>query len=363
VLDFTSALYLGLRHPSSTVRPWTRLTTGRPAALITPPGEGRVACALAQLQGHEGAVLAPSTLHLMWDLFGALAEERVALFADAEVYPIARWGVERAAARGAPARDFAHFDADDLRRTLAGAITRSSRRPVIVTDGFCPGCGRVAPLDAYVDAMRPYGGRLVIDDTQALGILGQAPAPDAPYGRGGGGTLRWSGVSGPDVLVVSSLAKGFGVPIASLAGSTQALQAFARRSETRVHCSPPSAAVIHAAERALAVNRKSGDQLRRRLARLVGHFRGRFTSRGLAATTDGLFPVQTLTAPVGASAAALHARLLRRGIRTVLLRGHRGGAPRLTFMITASHTVLAIDRGVELLVRAAAAVPRELVRS
>ena len=32
MLDFTSALYLGLRHGSGSLRPWSALTTGVPAA-------------------------------------------------------------------------------------------------------------------------------------------------------------------------------------------------------------------------------------------------------------------------------------------------------------------------------------------
>jgi 8-amino-7-oxononanoate synthase len=70
VLNFTSALYLGLRHPSWSLRPWAQLTTGAPAALAPPPGARMVADMLAALQGCERAALAPSTLHLFWDLFG-----------------------------------------------------------------------------------------------------------------------------------------------------------------------------------------------------------------------------------------------------------------------------------------------------
>ncbi len=64
-------------------------------------------------------------------------------------------------------------------------------------------------------SVRRFGGLLVIDDTQALGILGRNPGQDAPYGRGGGGSLRRANIQGPDILVGASLAKGFGVPIAS----------------------------------------------------------------------------------------------------------------------------------------------------
>ena len=70
MLDFTSALYLGLRHPLGSSRPWAALSLGRPAALQPPPGAGALARELAALQGCEAATLLPSTLHLFWDLFG-----------------------------------------------------------------------------------------------------------------------------------------------------------------------------------------------------------------------------------------------------------------------------------------------------
>lgn len=138
MFDFTSALYLGMRHESWTLRPWAQLTTGRPAALGAPPGACEVATQLAALQGCRRATLAPSTLHLFWDLFGVLARERVAVYLDAGVYPIARWGVERAAARGVLVRSFVHYDPEALQRQLAQDARRRLRPPV-VADGFCRG--------------------------------------------------------------------------------------------------------------------------------------------------------------------------------------------------------------------------------
>jgi 8-amino-7-oxononanoate synthase len=72
-LDFTSALYLGLGHASASLRPWDQLTTGAPAALVEPSDANAVARRVAALQGCERGLLAPSALHLFWDLFGALA--------------------------------------------------------------------------------------------------------------------------------------------------------------------------------------------------------------------------------------------------------------------------------------------------
>ena len=100
MLDFTSALYLGIRHPSRSLRPWSQLTTGKPAALESPPSSQAVARALAELQGCERVTLLPSTLHLFFDLFEVLRREGIRLYVDAGAYPMARWGAERAASRG-----------------------------------------------------------------------------------------------------------------------------------------------------------------------------------------------------------------------------------------------------------------------
>lgn len=92
MIDFASALYLGMRHPSRSLRPWQTLTTGTPAALGTPEVHRRVARELARLQGCRRAVLAHSTLHLIWDLFGMWSRSETVLLVDAGVYPITRWG-------------------------------------------------------------------------------------------------------------------------------------------------------------------------------------------------------------------------------------------------------------------------------
>jgi 8-amino-7-oxononanoate synthase len=345
MLDFTSALYLGLHHPSESLRPWRRMTLGIPAALAPPPGAEQIAREIAALQGCEDGVLGPSTFHLFWDLFGMFSRPGIAVYVDAEAYPIARWGVERAAARGVPVREIPHRDVDGLRRALR---EDPRRRLLFLTDGFCPGCGKPAPLPAYLEALRAYGGWLIVDDTQAFGIFGHSPAPDAPYGREGGGMLPRLQVSGPDVLAISSLAKAFGTPLAVLSGSKAMVEHFKEQSETRMHCSPPSVSVIHAAERSLAVNRSQGDRLRSRLAGLVSLFRRRVEQTGFD-LTGGQFPVQSLVPSRGADMSRLYKDLLQRGVRTVLHQAHGERGLRLSFVITARHAPRQIDLATALL--------------
>ena len=102
MLDFTSSLYLGLCHPSPSLGSWSGLTTGKPAALQSPPRSVAVAGRFAAMVGCENASPVASTLHLFWDLFGIFATDRVRIYMDQGTYAIARWGVERAAARGIP---------------------------------------------------------------------------------------------------------------------------------------------------------------------------------------------------------------------------------------------------------------------
>jgi 8-amino-7-oxononanoate synthase len=344
MIDFASALYLGMRHASGSLRSWERISAGVPAALDPAEGAEAIAAGVADLQGCEAATMGTSTLHLVWDLFRLDGASRSSIYLDTGAYPILRWGVERAAARGVVVRSFRHHDADELAQLLR-QDRGSGLRPLVITDGLCPSCGRVAPLREYLESAERYGGALVVDDTQALGILGHSADTRAPYGKGGGGSLRWLSLVSSHLVALCSMAKGFGVPAAFISGSRQMVEKFEATSETRVHCSPPSVAVLRAAERALQLNHQHGEQLRAKLAFLVARFR-----RGLSAIDlipdGGLFPVQTLATLSGAATLALHAHLLDRGIRTVLHRGRRENGPRLSFLMNADHQVEQVDHAV-----------------
>lgn len=347
MIDFTSALYLGLRHSTFSLRPWQKLSAGKPAFLETPEGEHETAQVIAVLAGCEQGTLFPSTLHAFFDLFSVLAGKGVEVYMDADVYPVVRWGIEQASTRGLSVHSFPHYDAGALRVSLRRGAG-SGWKPIVVVDGFCTRCGRVAPIKEYLESVREYEGYLIIDDTQSFGILGNRDQAHIPYGRGGGGIVQWSGVSGEDIIVVSSLAKGFGVPIAVLSGSDATVAYLEDRSETRLHCSPPSVAVIRAAEHAMQVNRLHGDILRERLGQVVGYFRHRVKEVGFC-VEDGLFPIQTLAETEGDEAGWLHKQLAASGVQTVLHHTHHEGEAKVSFLITARHSTNDIDRAVDLL--------------
>ena len=328
--DFTSALYLGMRHPSADLGRWEALTLGRPAALQEAPGARDLAVALARLQGCQEATLLPSTLHLFWDLFGMLATEPTAILIDGGAYPIARWGADRARALGATLQVFPR-GAAQVALQLARRAQHDGRRPVILADGYSPGSGSWPPLAAYARIAAASAGYLVLDDTQVLGL----------FGPGGGGSLPRHGIGGEHVIVGASLAKGFGVPLAVLAGSSALLRRFDACSQIRLHASPPSVAAIQAGRHALAVNHASGAALRQLLWQRIAQWQQGVACIGIECR-GGCFPVQTLL--LGPAGRALHAALARRGVDTVLQAA--GGAACISFLLRADHRPGDIDRAV-----------------
>ncbi|WP_417912189.1 aminotransferase class I/II-fold pyridoxal phosphate-dependent enzyme [Candidatus Electronema sp. TJ] len=337
MLDFTSALYLGMRHPHSTLKPWRTLTTGRPAALEEPLGAAAAAQELAQLIGCESGALATSTLHVFWDIFEVLAQEQIALFIDSSSYPIARWGAERAAAKGVPLTIFPQHNPAALERSLLGC---GRQRPVVLTDGLDPATGRLSPLPDYLRLVQERGGWLIVDDTQALGILGRQSKNVAPYGSGGGGAAAWHGLRGPRLIVAASLAKGFGAPLAVLAGSRDLIARYKAKGLCRVHCSAPSAAAVAAANHALQLNQQWGARLRQRLAARVRQFRSLLAEFGFSAQ-GGLFPVQTLRL---SAAEVVHRHLEAEGIWTVLHQTRKKRPAQLSFLLSAEHEPWEIEQ-------------------
>jgi len=339
--DFTSSLYLGMTHPSARLDGWRALTTGRPAVLGRPPGAHRVADRLARLAGAEDATLSRSTLHAFADCLDVLADTDVTLVVDARAYPIARWAVQRAAGTGVPTLEVGHQDADAT-RTAVRRLARQGRRPVVVADGFCGGCGRGYPVAEVRAALRRCGGTLLLDDTQALGILGVRPAPGAPYGTGGGGTMSHVGGGHDGVVTVSSLAKAFGVPLACVLGPARTVTAVAGTGSA-VHSSPPSAADLAAAARALARNAEAGDDLRAALAGRVAALRASAAAGGLA-LTGGLFPVQNTPPTHPAAGRRVLDRLADDDVVAVLRSSCGGQGATISLVITVEHRYVELAR-------------------
>jgi 8-amino-7-oxononanoate synthase len=347
MLDFTSSLYLGMTHPSVSLPPWRALTLGVPAALAEAPEAQELAGDLAQLAGAEAGLLFPSTLHLFRDLLAAVAAKSASLLIDTKAYPIARWGTEQVQLTGTPCDVYPHHDAGELAKKARRAF-RAGLRPVVMTDGLCPACGRLAPLPELARITAEHGGALVVDDTQAMGVVGRPGDKALPLGVGGGGTLAWYGLHGPHIHSGSSLAKGFGAPLAVLAGGSAIVERIGREGATRIHTSPPSMASLAAARAAVAANATAGDLLRARLARRIAYLRQRLVSIGAPLISALPLPTQVIALPATRSARAVLTALATRQVRALITEGCNG-KPVLSVILTAQHAKADIDRLIEAL--------------
>lgn len=328
MIDLTRALYLGLEHPHHSLAPWTALTSGRPAVL----GDGHALASLrrrlARLLGFPRVTLAPSTLHVVTDLYTALAERVRHLHVDACTYAVSRWGLDHARLRGVAVQPFQTL------HELEGQLDAPGEH-AIVCDAICIACRRINPLRSLQRLAARSRGWLIVDDSQGVGLLGAGPSRGTPYGRGGGGTLRWCAAPAERVIAIGSLAKGFGAPVAFLAASEALVGWFERTSGTRMHSSPCNAAELGALAAALCVNDHRGDELRTAVLERVDRFRAAVARAG-GTLSAGRFPVQS-TPPLPSSVAqTVDDRLRRRGVRVFRLRS-QDGAGRLGFIVTATH--------------------------
>jgi 8-amino-7-oxononanoate synthase len=346
VISFASAHYLGWNFlgPSCPVcsngaggrasprrsPPVRPLALGVPRSLAVERHTWELERRLAHWVAAHDAVVGTSTLHLMLEVAGACARGRGQLFMESSSYTISRHALQLARGRGVSIGSFPAGDA----RALDRALQQTGRTAYVLCDAWSYP-GKLKRLQDYSRICAQYGAILVVDDTQAMGILGVKPADRtaAPYGTGGAGTIRHLGLEGDHILVIASLAKAFGIPLAFAAGCPELVSAI-RSGELAHACSPPDLWTVRAAHRALDLNEQLGERSRKCLQRAVAELQ-----RALGTTGSGLFPVQSWHFDSSLRAHRVWQQLWQAGVWT-LLRGPVPGTrirASIIFLVTALH--------------------------
>lgn len=298
LLNFASTNYLGLNHHpyvlraiSSAIDAWGT-SLSMPRLLATDRLTARLETEFANLVKQDKALVFPSTTHIALDLLPLLAGPKGALFIDAWAYPISLEGARAARQHGAQIHHFPHNDCYSLMKLLR--TQAHLREKVIVCDGVYSAGGHPAPLDQLARIARDFDAIIYVDDAHGIGVLGERPSQEMPYGYGGGGTPNYFGVKPGNIVHVGSLSKAFGVPLAFMTGPTSFVDYLRATVPTYTHSSPPAIPVLAAALGALQVHHFHGETLRRGLLNRVRHFREGLRKVGLRLSPDELFPLQTL---------------------------------------------------------------------
>lgn len=355
VLTFASTNYLGLAAKPQILTALSctaaryGISLATPRLLATDRLTGLLESEIASLVGQETAIVFPSTTHVALDVLRLLAGPQGMLLLDERAYPISLEGARAAAHDGARLSTFPHNDHYALRRALQAHA--NIRDKVIVCDGVYPAGGRPAALREITAAARRFDATVYVDDAHGLGLLGEHPTADMPYGHGGGGTPLHLGAPPGNIVHVGSLSKGLGVPVAFAAGPARFIEYVQKSAASYSHSSPPAIPMLGAALAALRTHALLGEAQRRRLLRLVRRFRAGIAGIGAQLTSPGVFPIQTLTFPTPAAATAAGRYVRQRGVWPVLQlwppEQPRGGA--LRFVLTAVHDEADVDEAVEIL--------------
>jgi 7-keto-8-aminopelargonate synthetase-like enzyme len=245
-------------------------------------------------------------------------------FIDASAH-YAFWDAARSC--GKITTPFRHRDPATLREALRSELL-PGERPVVLTDGIFPITGEIAPLPDYLDAVREYGGLVLVDDAHALGVLGD----------NGRGTAEEFHIQDETCLSCASLAKalgGFGGLIGGKAGWIDSLE---QNSGFYLGASPPPLAVTAASGAGLRLAREN-PQWRENLWKNAAQARRGLSKLGISCEMTRS-PILCIPAESGLNLAAISSGLLDRGIAVSLVRGYpgvpTGGAIRIAIFSTHS---------------------------
>jgi len=293
----------------------SRLTTGNHVLYQ------RLERGLAAFFGAEGAVLAANgyTANLL------VAQTLAGRFSHVLIDEKAHGSqLDAAHVMDCPVVKFKHRDPDDLARIIQrlGEI-----QPVVMTDGLFPGDGAIAPIEAYL-AVLPAGGRLMVDDAHAGGLLGKR----------GRGTPECAGVSSPVMIQTVTLSKAFGAYGGAVLGTRELISEVVARSRMFAGNTPVPLPLVAGALESLAIMRKSGKNLRKRLADNVIYLKAKLRAGGFP-VPDFPTPIIPLTPASVAERERLRRKLLARGVFPSFI--NYPGAPEggyYRFVISSEHT-------------------------
>jgi len=295
---------------------------------------------LAEFTGMERALSFSTGYLANFALITAIASRGDAVFSDALNHAslIDACRLSRADVHRHP-----HKDVQSLAHNLARS---AARRKLVVTDAVFSMDGDIAPLPEYLALCERHDAMLVVDDAHGFGVLG----------ANGRGTLSHLGVSSPRIAYMATLGKAAGVAGAFVAGSASMIEWLLQKGRTYIYTTAAPPPLAAGAMRALELI-EHGDHRRSHLQTLVGRLR-----EGLHPARWSLLASETAVQPlvIGSNAETLRVAeaLLEEGLWVPAIRPPTvpAGSARLRISLSAAHTDAHVDRLVEALRRAEAAV-------
>ncbi|WP_274426974.1 glycine C-acetyltransferase [Chelativorans sp. YIM 93263] len=297
---------------------------------------------ISDFLGFEDTILYSSCFDANTGLFETLLGPEDAIISDALNHASIIDGVRLCKARR---YRYANNDMGELEERLKEAA--DARFRLIATDGVFSMDGIIANLPAICDLAEKYDAMVMVDDSHAIGFVGE-------HGRGTPEACR---VEGRVDIVTGTLGKALGGASGGYTSAKKEVVEWLRQRSRPYLFSNTLAPVIAATSLKVFDLIENGDDLRRRLYQNAERFREEMTKAGftLAGSGHPIIPVMVGDASLASQMAD---RLLDHGIYVIGFSFPvvPKGAARIRTQMSAAHSPEDIDRAVEAFV----SVGREL---
>jgi 8-amino-7-oxononanoate synthase len=186
---------------------------------------------------------------------------------------------------------FDHNDPQDLERLLE--LHGGRARKMIAVDGVYSMSGAYPPLPEFARLARKHGARVYVDDAHGLGVIGENPTPNNPYGDRGNGVVRHFGLRhGEEIVYVGGMSKAFSSMAAFVSCADEEEKRQLAMASTAVFSGPSPTASLASALAGLRISQNGeGADIRRRLLGLTRELVAGARALGFAVDNNEMFPL------------------------------------------------------------------------
>ncbi|QND47722.1 glycine C-acetyltransferase [Rhizobium lusitanum] len=287
---------------------------------------------ISSFLGMEDTILYSSCFDANGGLFETLLSEEDAIISDALNHASIIDGVRLSKAKRFR---YANNDMAALEEELKKA--EGSRFKLIATDGVFSMDGIIANLGGVCDLAEKYGAMVMVDDSHAVGFVGE-------HGRG---SPEYCGVEGRIDIITGTLGKALGGASGGYTSAKAEIVEWLRQRSRPYLFSNTLAPVIAAASLKVFDLIDNGDALRDRLRGNAEFFRSEMTKLGftLAGADHPIIPVMLGDAKVAQEMAAL---MLKKGVYVVGFSFPvvPKGQARIRTQMSAAHSKADVERAI-----------------
>jgi glycine C-acetyltransferase len=340
VVNFCANNYLGLaNHPAlaaagrKALEEWGYGLASVRFICGTQEVHKRLEARLSAFLGMEDTILYSSCFDANGGIFETLLGETDAIISDELNHASIIDGIRLCKARR---YRYKNNDLSDLQARLEEA--KDARHRLVVTDGVFSMDGIVADLAGICDLAERYGALVMVDDSHAVGFLGDK----------GRGTPEHCGVMGRVDILTGTLGKALGGASGGYVSARKEIVAWLRQRSRPYLFSNTLAPAIAAGSLTALDLAESGGELRGRLRGNSIRFRAGMEEAGFR-LVPGSHPIIPVMIGEAAPAKALADRLLKEGIYVIAFSYPvvPQGKARIRAQMSAAHTHEHIDRAVE----------------